>query len=941
MSLSSKEKNYSSKSYLKLEIFQSQVCQNSKVPLPYGLSIIFDHFPEKCIEPIKNENEFLKSPDNQFIYYLNNLNLLDNKELEKEFIINSYTTSIFIIKKNFASVKIPIVFPKKNNQKQWFFLKDINENICIKLLINIEMHSANIINDINLKNNNILRINGGTIKENKINNINKSNTNYINTLNHSKINKDINNNKTYILNTNYNSSSGNSLNITNNIYMRTINNNNNIINNLNITFPFNFSPIPIFSKSNSFYIDTIKEKEKLKNKKSTKKNGLNSLEENEDKTIKIEEQDINELKLISENDTDSIIVNDMDNEICSEKNSINEKNNNKDFNKKDDLLNNINDLILKKNDEMINNQQICSFNYNNYLNAKKRMTKDAQFIEKENEKIKLNIKNIEKYKQIYETKTINLNEHLINFNNNMYRNKIVNELYEYEKEMIQNYNNIFFVLNSSENMYNKTKINIDDFNLIRKKPNQFTNKMYSFEIKNNKSINPKVNKTVNDAIHIKKLNLQKGIKDICNKGIDSSRGCEAFKKCSPINYKLKEFNTKLSLSISNSDNANDEYCNNKDGEINNKIIKGYANKNSNIIYNKLKQYDNNKKYNNIFRDYYYDTLGTNEYKKKSLKNNLIKGNLKIKIPFNDNINNTTENKYSLTKNDFNKENLTLKTNLINNSNSINNISNKSMHLNNSNKGKNNNNINNNNDKKKVKSDKYLFKSKYINNTYKKSNTFICKTFIENISLNKTINSDKGNNLNKKKLSKNDTNGESKKKCFNNDNIKNLNNYNNNYFKGKPVLISSNNNSLGNEHYVRRLNINDLSKKTIDSCSEINTLNKNKDKNKIIRKKVKNNTVKQNININLNINEHFKKKNNKIRKSLNLQGDIILLNINKQKKSCEKNKKKNKFTHMYSKPVGVNININDNGSCKDEKKIKYSLHEKNNVKIKDKDTIKIK
>ena len=254
MSLSSKENNYSSKTYLKLEIFQSKVCQNSKVPLPYGLSFIFDDFPEKCIEPIKNENEFLKSPDNQFIYYLNNLNLTDNKELEKELIINSYTTSIFIIKKNFASVKIPIVFPKKNNQKQWFFLKDINENICIKILINIEMHSANIINDNHLKNNNILKINSETIKENKINNINKSNTNYINALNHSKINKDMNNNKTYILNTNYNSNSGNSLNITNNIYMRTINNNNNIINNLNITFPFNFSPIPIFSKSNSLKV---------------------------------------------------------------------------------------------------------------------------------------------------------------------------------------------------------------------------------------------------------------------------------------------------------------------------------------------------------------------------------------------------------------------------------------------------------------------------------------------------------------------------------------------------------------------------------------------------------------------------------------------------------------------------------------------------------------
>ena len=930
MSLSSKENKYSSKSYIKLEIYQSKICQNTKVPLPYGLSIIFDNFPENCIEPLENENVFLKSPDNQFIYYLNNLNLSENNVLEKEFIINSYTTSIFIIKKNFASVKIPIIFRKKSNQKQWFFLKDINENICIKLLINIEIHSANtIINDINLKNNNILKINSETIRENKINNINKSNTNYINTINHNKNNIETNNN-TYILNTNYNSHSGNSLNITNNIYMRTINNNNNIINNLNITFPFNFSPIPIFTKSNSFYIDTIKEKEKMKNKKAIKKNDLKSSDENEDKTIKIEQQDINDLKLISENDYDSLTVNDNDNEICSQNNSNNENN---DFKNKDDLLNNINELILQKNDEIINNQQICSFNYNNYLNAKKNMARDVQMIEKENEKIKLSIKNIEKYKQIYETKTINLNEQLINFNYNMYRNNIQNELDDYEKEMIQNYNNIYYVLNSSENIFNKAKTNINDFNISKKKAYEASNKnkIYSFEINNNKSIFTNVNKTANDAIHIKKLTLQKDIKDKYYKGIDSNRGCKGFnKKFSPINYKLKEFNTKLSLSISNSDNANDDYYNYNETEINNKTIKSYTNKNSNLNYKKLKQYDNNKKYNNIFRDYYYDTIGKNAYKKKSLKSNLIKGNLKIKIPFNENTNNNIENKYLLTKNHFNRENIILKSNSINNSNNNNNISNKSINLNNSNKIKNNNTFNNNNTKK-VKSDKYLFQSKYINNTYKKSNTNICKNFIENISLNKAINSDKGNNLYKKKLSKIDKN-ENKKKSFNNDNFKNLNNYNNNYFKGKPVLIPSNNNSLGNEHCIRRININDLNKKTIDSCSEISTITK--DKNKIIRKKTKNNTVKNNLNININIKENFKKRNTMIKKSLNIQDGIILLNNNnKQKKSCEKNKKKNKLTHMYSKQVGLNLNINNNNnSCKEDKKIKYSLHDKNNIKF---------
>ena len=226
MSFPFNENDPPSKSFLKLEIYQSQICQNIKVPLPYGLAISFDNFPEKNIEPITEEREIFKNPENQFIYYLNNNNLLKNELFEKEFTINSYTTSIFILKKNFASVKIPILCNNKNNEKQWFFLKDINDNICIKILISIEIYFAQkMLNNFN-NSFNILKQNSETIKENKIN---KNKSNYINAINHqnkkSKKKNKINNHNTYVLSTNYNSKSGNSLlNITNNIYMKTINN---------------------------------------------------------------------------------------------------------------------------------------------------------------------------------------------------------------------------------------------------------------------------------------------------------------------------------------------------------------------------------------------------------------------------------------------------------------------------------------------------------------------------------------------------------------------------------------------------------------------------------------------------------------------------------------------------------------------------------------------
>ena len=120
-------------------------------------------------------------------------------------------------------------------------------------------------------------------------------------------------------------------------------------------------------------------------------------------------------------------------------------------------------------------------------------------------------------------------------------------------------------------------------------------------------------------------------------------------------------------------------------DTNNQKLKNYSNRNK--IKDNIYKNNENKKYNNIFRDYYYDTKEKKEYKKKPSKSNLIKGKLKLKIPFIENSVNNIEAKYLLPKNknnnNYNQESLRVKTNTINTSN--NNISNNSINLNLNNK----------------------------------------------------------------------------------------------------------------------------------------------------------------------------------------------------------------------------------------------------------------
>ena len=83
MSLSYIEnKEVDKRPYIKLIIYESQICENINVPMPYGLSISFNNNNTKqFIEKINSDNEILKPPENTFIYYLDKIDL-NNQNLE-------------------------------------------------------------------------------------------------------------------------------------------------------------------------------------------------------------------------------------------------------------------------------------------------------------------------------------------------------------------------------------------------------------------------------------------------------------------------------------------------------------------------------------------------------------------------------------------------------------------------------------------------------------------------------------------------------------------------------------------------------------------------------------------------------------------------------------------------------------------------------------------
>ena len=709
--------------YIKLEIYQSQICENMNVPLPYGLLISFNNNSFKYIETINSEKEIIKPPKNTFIYNLDN-NSLNNQNIE--FIITSFTTSMFIIKKNFASVIIPFQLDNTNStkEKKWYFLKDINNNKCIKLLISIEINITREKNKTNvIKYNNILYKNNRTINENRIKNISRSNTNHI-----------INSHNTYLISTNYNSSRGNSLlNLTNNKY--NINSNHN----LNISFPINLSPITLIGKSNSFFIDS-------------------------------------------------------------------------------------------KNNQMENNMKIINnnLNYNNSLKSKK----EQNSIKSEEDSIIINDNDFELDEENNKDKK---NSNSLLFQTQEYKQEIQNELNNYEKSYILTLNNIYNINNNLEQIliaknYIKKESN-QNLEIITPRKAESYNKINLYERIKNKTKKGILclNKTIpHNQMFIKKLNLPKKNGKI-NNYINSGRKLQN-KKYTPINYKYKQFNKKLSTSASNISNT--ENINNDEK---NKILRTEGKVNTNT-----KRINHEKNTTTKFKK-----IDKNSLKRKSLKINTtlqITNNEISSRKIAERSSNNYQSKYSFVKRYLNKEDKTAKKNLTMTNTIINNKKNSNKNVNKSIIMK----------SKTIESNINLTDTNNENYFHKNSNISLDKNIFafENISPNnnrigKTA-LNKINNFGKQKLKP-----QNKTKLINNKslNIDNLGFNSHNYFKGNPLFIKSNNN-----------------KKTLT---------------------IKNNT----FTLNTNPNESNKKKNIKFRNYLNLSGNVLLLNVQKPNKSTRENKRK--------------------------------------------------
>ena len=182
------------KAFIKITIYKSQIFNEYNNILPYTLYLKLGNFPEQKLMTIKDINQTFESPSNEYIFELN-LTEKEKKEdiLKYSLTFEAYTKSVYFINKKFASINIPIFLKKINIGKQWYILKDNNDEYCIKILINIEINMPNDLWNITNKNffskiNNsfsnqtndlsVRKTNEQSINTNKINNkINGSNNN--------------------------------------------------------------------------------------------------------------------------------------------------------------------------------------------------------------------------------------------------------------------------------------------------------------------------------------------------------------------------------------------------------------------------------------------------------------------------------------------------------------------------------------------------------------------------------------------------------------------------------------------------------------------------------------------------------------------------------------------------------------------------------------------
>ena len=574
-------------SYIKLILYQSQLCENSlniKNLFPFSISIQFDNNPEKCIEPIKNINEIFNSSLNEFKYFISNNN---TKHLIK---LNCFSKSVLVIKKKLASAKIAInsgTFnknKKEKNVKKWYYLKRKNGEVVIKLLLSID-----IIN--------ICKISG------------QSNKTYI--LQENEFENNISINKPNNINIHFNSISNNNLNgIASSTYMSTshyISSSNNSLKSSSAKTNNSCISNSIIPNPNNFFINRTISNNNINN------NLLSSIIERED----------------------SMTIN--ENENVGEK--FGELNSNILLNMIQYIFKKNNQKLLIKSKNFIQKKQNLGKEENNYFKIRK--TYDEK---------KINLKNdnkiLDKKRQIYENKFIDLTENFNNFKKKIYKSNIEKDLNLYEIETISNINNIFNnQLNLDENIieekmpknyfgqYSMNK-NLKDIekSVIN---NYYNNKGYSFESNNYKSSlylygnGGNSNKILFNVVLDNKSTYNN------NNNLNT--------KPSPISFKYTKINKNFSVSMSNSNSPSSER--NKK-----RLITDYSKSTFNIIddlyiFDEIPDIDRNKasKSNNIVQNNLALNLDDisninisykNKIRKKDKKNNKVLQNNKKNCNYN-------------------------------------------------------------------------------------------------------------------------------------------------------------------------------------------------------------------------------------------------------------------------------------------------------------------
>ena len=470
------------KNMIYLTLYQSQICHNNTQYLPYSLSISYNDSPAKVINQIKTKKHIFNEK-------ILNFQISNSKRKDNHIIsLCAYTKSMLVLKNIFAKVKIPFNLKKCNtNQKQWYFLKDNDDEIVLKILISI-------LSEVYLNQNNSM--NSLNRKENK-------SSDFLGI-------KSPHNNSCFNLNVN--------------------------------TFNLNKYPFSNRSMSNlkvePSLLYSIKQSNQL----------LSILENENDNNLSLTENHENLNYNLNNCNISEISIDEINNKISSKVDSIL------------DLQNNI-----EKNSEFLRNLD---------LNYKKK----KHLILKEKEKLKDNVKKFQKLKKIYESKYINVNEYVLDLKKSIYRNEIINEIDNYNKNIFSNLNYILSSINQIPN--------------------------YENYLKNEKK----------ESLNIKLKNDDSNLNTNANSNYNSTSS-----KKTTVNQNSNKVNVSINLNLNYNSSTNNENSSNKKNQIDNLLSK-----NSNSV--NLLIYGNELNKEKMFRKH-HSPSNILQPKKiiKNYQNNIVKG----------------------------------------------------------------------------------------------------------------------------------------------------------------------------------------------------------------------------------------------------------------------------------------------------------------------------